>query len=42
MTLAIKNGGYSFLIRVDLMFSVIMKRVPIVTNLKRPTYQTFN
>ena len=31
MTLSIKNGGYVFLIRLDLMFSVIMKRVPIVT-----------
>ena len=36
MTLSIKNGGYAFLIRLDLilfMSYVIMKRVPIVTNL---------
>ena len=30
MTLLIKNGGYTFLIRLDLMLSVIMKIVPIV------------
>ena len=45
MVLSIKNGGYAFLIRLDLMFSVIVlcllmnvKRVPVVTNFKRPIY----
>ena len=33
MTLSIKNGGYAFLIRLDNVFYVIMKRV---------IYQTFN
>ena len=43
MTLLIKNGGYAYLISFDLMFFyVIMKRIPIVTNFKRPIYQTFN
>ena len=42
MTLSIKNGGYAFLIRLELIFSVIMKRVPIVTNFKRPLHETFN
>ena len=42
MTLSIKNGGYAFLIRLDLMISVFMKRVPIVINFKRPIYQVFN
>ena len=43
MTLSIKNGGYAFLITLDLMFSnVIMKRVPIVTNFKWPIYLTFS
>ena len=42
MTLSIKNGGYAFLMRLDLMFSVIMKGVPIITNFKRPIYQAFN
>ena len=32
MTLSIKNGAYAFLIRLDLMLS-IMKRVPIIKNL---------
>ena len=40
MTLSIKNGGYAFLIRLDLMFS--MSGVPVITNFKRPIYQTFN
>ena len=30
------------LISLDLMFSVIMKRVPLVTNFERPIYRTFN
>ena len=35
MTLSIKNGGYVFLIKLDLMLSMsLMKRVPIVTNFK--------
>ena len=36
MTLSIKNGGYAFLIRLDLMFSTyaIMKGVPIIINFK--------
>ena len=42
MTLSIKNDRYAFLIRLDLIFSVIMKRVPIITNFKRPIYQTFD
>ena len=42
MTLLTKNGGYAFLIRFDLMFSVIMKGVPIIKNFKRPIYQTFD
>ena len=37
MTLLIKNGEYAFLIK-----DVIMKGVPIITNFKRPFYQTFN
>ena len=36
MTLSIKNGGCAFLIILYLMFYVIMKRVPIVTDFKRP------
>ena len=32
MTLSIKNDGYAFLTRLDL----IMKGVPIITNFKRP------
>ena len=39
MTFSIKNGRNAFLIRLDLMFSL---RVPIITNFKRPIYQTFN
>ena len=42
MTLPIKNGGYAFLIRWDLMFSVIMTGVPIITSFKRPIYQAFD
>ena len=42
MNLSIKNGGYAVLIRLDLMFSVFMKRVPIVTNFKQTIYQTLN
>ena len=40
MTLSIKNGGYAFLIRLDLMFS--MSLCPIITNFKRPIYQAFD
>ena len=41
MTLSIKNGGYAFLLRLDLMFfTFIMKGVPIISNFK-PIYQTF-
>ena len=42
MILSIKNDGYAFLIRLDLMFNVIMKGVPIITNFKRPIYQAFD
>ena len=43
MTLSIKNGGYAFLIRLDLMFSMsLLKVVPVITDFKRPIYQTFN
>ena len=42
MTLSIKNGRYAFLITLDLMHSVLLWRVPIVTKFKRPIYQTFN
>ena len=38
MTLSIKNGGYAFLIRLDLIFSVFMEVVPIVTNFKQPFF----
>ena len=42
MTLSIKNGGYAFLIRLDFKaFYVIMKRVLIVTNFKRPIFVGF-
>ena len=36
MTLSIKNGGYAFLIRLDLMLSVSFVKiiVPIVKNFK--------
>ena len=43
MTLSIKNGGYAFLIRLDLMFSMLLRKdFPIITNFKRPIYETFN
>ena len=49
MTLWIKNGGYAFLLRLNLMFSVsflcydiIMKEFPMITNFKRTIYQTFD
>ena len=42
MTLSIKNGGYAFLIRLDLMVSVILEGVPIIINFKGTIYQTFN
>ena len=35
MTLSTKNGGYAYLIRLDLKFSII-------TDIKSPIYQTFN
>ena len=42
MTLSIKNGDLHFnKIRFN-VFYVIIKRVPIVANFKRPIYQTFN
>ena len=40
MTLSIKNGGYAFFIRLDAIFSVIMKGVPIIRNFKQPINQT--
>ena len=36
MTLSIKNGGYAFLIRLGLVFSMSLWRVPIITNFKQP------
>ena len=40
MTFLIKNDGYTFLIRLDLMFFyVIMKGVPIITNFKQRIHQ---
>ena len=43
MTLSIKDCGFAFLITLDLIiFYVFMKRVPIVTNFKRPIYQPFS
>ena len=43
MTLLVKNGVYAFLIMLDLMlFMLLWKRVPIVTNFKQPICQTFN
>ena len=36
MTLSIKNGGYALLIKLNLMFSVIVKRVQIISNFKLP------
>ena len=38
----IKNGGYAFLIGLDLMFSMSSWTVPVITNFKQPIYQTFN
>ena len=38
MTLSIKNGGYAFLISLDLIFSVFMEVFPIVTNFKQPFF----
>ena len=40
MNLSIRNGGYTFLIRLDLMLS--MSLWPIVTNFKQPIYQITN
>ena len=44
MTLSIKNGGYAFLIRLDLMLTMSLWKewVPIVTNFTQSIYQTFN
>ena len=42
MTLSIKNGGYAFSIRLDLMFSMSLWRVLIVTNFEQSIYQPFN
>ena len=42
MTLSIKSGRYAFLLTLDLMLSAIIKRVLIVTNFERPSYQTFD
>ena len=43
MTLSIRNGGHTFLIRLDLMLSMsLWKEFPIVTNLKWPIYQIFS
>ena len=39
MTLSIKKARYAFLLRFDLMFSVIMKGVPIITNLNEISIQ---
>ena len=44
MTLLIENGGYAFLIRLDLMFSMSLRKefqlLQILNNLS--VYQTFN
>ena len=42
MTLLINNDGYAILVKLDLMFSIIMEKVPVVTNFKRSIYQTLN
>ena len=43
MNLSIKNGGYSFLIRLGLMFSMsLWKGFQLLPNFKRPIYHTFN
>ena len=46
MTLLIKNGGYAFLIRLDLMLSMSLwkeiQSLQIDPIVKRPNYQIFN
>ena len=43
MTLSIKNGGYVFLIRLGLLFSMsLWKGFQLLPNFKGPIYQTFN
>ena len=43
MTLLIKNEGYAFVIRLDLMFSMLLlKGFHIITNFKRPICQKIN
>ena len=42
MILSIKNGGYGFSKIGFNVFYVIMKGLPMITNFKRPIYQTFN
>ena len=43
MTLSIKNDGHEFKKKNGFnIFYVIMNRVPIIANFKRPIYQTFN
>ena len=45
MTLSIKNGGYSFLIRLDLMFPLsLWKEFQLlqILNVFKPIPQTFN
>ena len=43
MTLLINSDGYAFFKKIRFnVFYVIMKRVPTVTNFKRPIYQTFD
>ena len=39
ITVSIKNSGYTFSVRLYLIFS---KRIPALPSCKRPIYQTFN
>ena len=42
MTSSIKNNGYVFLIRLDLIFFVMMEGLSIVKDFKLPSHQTIN
>ena len=42
MTLSVKNGGYAFSIRLNLMLSMSLWRVLIVANFEQSIYQPFN
>ena len=41
MILSIKDGGYAFLIRLDLMFFYDIKRVLIITNFKLILHENY-